>query len=102
MQGLPKSFGYVSGMSCTSVHLKCQRSPGQDNVHPKDGKKVKHSLATFKPQISYLLSTAKNTNKNLVSSSAGMFSQEVGFHVMIHWLPSVCLVFLMLLSAGEE
>lgn len=86
----------------TSVHLKCQRSPGQDNVHPKDGKKVKHSLATFKPQISYLLSTAKNTNKNLVSSSAGMFSQGVGLHVMIHWLPSVCLVFLMLLSAGEE
>lgn len=83
---MPKSFRYFSGTSRTSVHLKLQRSPGQDNMHPKKGKKIKHSLATFKPKISYLLSTAKNTNKNLVSSSAGMFSKGMGFHVMIHWL----------------
>lgn len=44
-------------------------------------KKEKHSLAAFEPKKSHLLSMARDTNKNLVSFSAGTFSRRVGFHL---------------------
>lgn len=77
---LPRASGAFSGKSHASACPKLQRPPGQDDRHPKE-EKSKALTAIFEPKKSHLLSMAKDTNKDPVSSSAGTFSWRVGFHL---------------------
>lgn len=70
---LPRASGAFSGKSHASACPKLQRPPGQDDKCPKE-EKSKALTVIFEPKNSHLLSMAKDTNKNPVSSSAGTFS----------------------------
>lgn len=77
---LPRASGAFSGKSHASACPKLQRPPGQDDKNPKE-EKSKALIAIFEPKNSHVLSMAKDTNKNPVSSSAGTFSWRVGFNL---------------------
>lgn len=70
---LPRASGAFSGKSHASACPRLQRPPGQDDRHPEE-EKSKALTAIFEPKKSHLLSMAKDTNTDPVSSSAGTFS----------------------------